>query len=206
MSYRITTGRLLAFLSLLPASWGCPSGPARIKPPAISASKAGAMAVEMYDSDKDGKISGAELEKCPALKSAIARIDHAGEGITAAKIAARIEAWQNSRAALMAISCVVLHNGRPLAGAEVKFVPEKFLGENIKVAAGKTDENGHTWPTIPINGPEDRPGLAPGFYRIEVTKPGMNIPSKYNTETILGEEVAPDCQNVMGGYTYDLKF
>ena len=207
MSYRITTRRLLVLVNSFVVSWGCSSRPARMEPPAISASAAGAKAIEMYDTNKDGKISGAELDKCPALKSALARIDPSGEGITAADIAARIGVWQKSRAALVTIKCVVLHNGSPLGGAVVKFVPEKFLGENIKTAAGKTDENGSTWPTIPLNGPMDHPGLAPGFYRVEITKPGMNIPPLYNTETTLGAEVAQDCTDlIMGGARYDLKF
>ena len=34
-------------------------------------------------------------------------------------------------------------------------------------------------------------GMCPGFYRVEITK-GNEIPAKYNTATILGEEVAGD--------------
>jgi hypothetical protein len=32
-------------------------------------------------------------------------------------------------------------------------------------------------------------GLAPGLYRIRVTKDGVSIPARFNTQTILGKEV-----------------
>ena len=35
------------------------------------------------------------------------------------------------------------------------------------------------------------PGLSPGFYRVEITKEGDNIPAKYNTATTLGLEIGP---------------
>ena len=36
----------------------------------IDAAAAGKKAIEMFDTDKDGKLSGKELDKCPGLKSA----------------------------------------------------------------------------------------------------------------------------------------
>ena len=156
--------------------------------------------------DKDGKISGAELDKCPALKAAMAQIDTTGEGsITAAKITARIRAWQDSKLGRMSLSCTVLHNGKPLSDAEVKFVPEKFLGENIKTASGKTDQNGMAMMSVPTTGREDPPGVAPGLYRVEITK-GSEIPAKYNSETTLGQEVALDAQGLREGIKFDLKY
>ena len=175
----------------------------RIAPAQIDAKAAGEKAIEMFDTDKDGKLSGKELDKCPGLKAAIDKIDPSGKGeITAEMIAARIEAWQRSRLARMSLSCKVLHKGQPLAGAEVKFVPEKFLGldDDKWIATGKTDRQ--------------RPGDAqrsdqrrtersarssPGFYRVEITKPGENIPAMYNADTIFGQEVAIDAKGVAEG-------
>jgi len=160
MFVRTITGCTLA-VSLIVAV-GCQRTPARLYPPAIDASAAGAKAIEMYDTDKDGKISGAELDKCPALKAAMAQIDTTGEGsITAAKITARIKAWQESKLGRMSLSCTVLHNGKPLANAEVKFVPEKFLGDNIKTALGKTDQNGVAMISVPTSDRQDPPGWRP---------------------------------------------
>ena len=181
-----------------------PKGPPRILPPKTDAAAAGAEAIRLYDADHDGKLSGEELDKCPGLKAAIDNIDRSGNGeITAEKITARIRAWQDSRLARMSLGCRVTHNGVPLAGAEVKFVPEKFLGENLKTATGKTDANGLAMIATPESGP---PGVAPGFYRVEITKAGEDIPAKYNTETIFGQEVAVDAKGVREGIRFDLKY
>ena len=68
-------------------------------PPSIDAVAAGTEAMKMYDTNHDGKISGAELDKCPAIKAAIAQIDLSGKGeVTAEMITARIKKWQDSLA------------------------------------------------------------------------------------------------------------
>ena len=204
MFARIVIGFVLAVGVLMDA--GCSERP-HLYPPSINASAAGAKAMEMYDTDKDGTISGAELDKCPALKAALAQIDTNGEGtITAAKIAARIEQWQKKPIARMQLACVVLRNGNPLAGAEVKFVPEKFLGDDIKTASGVTNSSGRASLSVPTTGPKDPRGVAFGLYRIEITKPGDNIPAKYNTETTLGQEVALDSPSLKNGIKFNLQY
>ncbi len=161
----------------------------------------------MFNANKDGKLSGAELDNCPGLKAAIGQINPSGAGeITAAKIAARIRAWQASKLARMSLSCTILHNGQPLEGAEVRFVPEKFLGDNIPTAVGKTDRNGTAALSMPTNGPNDPPGVAPGFYRVEITKAGANIPAKYNTSTVFGQEVALDAKGIAEGIKFNVEY
>lgn len=209
MSLRTMSGCILA-LGLILAT-GCSNAPPRLKPPAINASAAGSQAMEMYDTDKDGKISGAELDKCPALKAAIGQIDDTGEGVvTAAKITARVKKWQDSKLGRMSLSCTVLRNGAPLSDAEVKFVPEKFLGDEIKTASGKTDKNGVAMISVPVaerveGKLPDPPGVAPGLYRVEVTK-GSEVPAKYNTETTLGQEVALDAKGIQEGIKFNLSY
>jgi hypothetical protein len=53
---------------VLSLTWllGCPQSPTRISPPSIDALAAGTKAIEMHDTDKNGAVSGAELDKCPA--------------------------------------------------------------------------------------------------------------------------------------------
>jgi hypothetical protein len=218
MKCSMTVG-LLSLLLVLPVGLGAdepprsertkPAAPKRMPVPKIDAKAAGAEAVKLYDTNKDGKLSGEELDKCPGLKAAIEQVDLNGTGeITADMITERIVAWQRTKLARMTVSCKVLQNGQPLADATVRFVPEQFLGKNVKVATGKTDRNGLAMMSIPTTGPRDPPGVAPGWYRVEITREGENIPAKYNTATIFGQEVANDAKGIrdMKGIKFDLEY
>jgi hypothetical protein len=195
---------------LMPKIGDAKSQPARRRMPipAIDAKAAGAEAMKLFDANHDGKLSGDELSKCPGVKAAVNEIDPSGKGeITAETIAARTKAWQDTKLARMTVACKVLHNGKPLAGATVKFVPEKFLGMNMQTATGKTDRAGNAMLSVPTTGREP-PGVAPGFYRVEITKEGEQIPAEYNTDTILGQEIARDAKGIgdMKGIKFDLKY
>jgi hypothetical protein len=206
MSVRSMCACLLAASMIV--ALGCSRGPSRFVPPAIDASTAGALAIELYDANKDGKLCGAELEKCPALKAALAQIDTTRDGdITADKIAARIESWKKWNLGRISFTFLVLRNGKPLPNADVKFVPDKFLGNSVPTAEGKTNEQGVGTVSVTANGAVERPGSAPpGFYRVEITRAGDNIPPKYNADTILGQEVAYDGRGVQGGMKFELKY
>jgi hypothetical protein len=174
-------------------------------------SSAGADAIATYDTNKDGKLSGEELDKCPAIKAAIAQIDPEGKGeITADMIKARVAQWVKTKLARMTISCTVTRNGAPLAGATVKFIPEEFLGKAVKEATGTTDAHGIAMMSIPTTGPREPPGVGPGLYRVVVTKEGMSIPDQYSNvdKTVLGQEVANDAKGIrdMKGIRFNLKF
>ena len=147
----------------------------------------------------------------------------------------RIKSWQASRLGRMSLRCMVKHNGEPLQGADVKFVPEPFLGPYMKTASGVTDQNGVAMLSIPPDlgaarrasrrasiawkspnrtsrsGPPSRPSLPRTASRRTpragpVSQAGLDIPAKYNTETILGQEVAIDAEGVRNGITFDLIF
>jgi hypothetical protein len=202
--------------ALFVTSLGCSGRPADVGfrgPPRYDAQRAGQTAIEWYDSNRDGRLTGNELGNCPGLKAAVSRIDPTGlDGVTAKSITARIEEWEKSKVARVLIFCVVKHNGQPLVGARVRFVPEKFLGEKGEVASGETNEKGEaTIGTPPIGSQtEFSAGVAPGFYRVEINKRGAGIPSKYNTETVLGQEVAIDAIylpiDAEGRIQFDLKY
>jgi hypothetical protein len=96
----------------------------------------------------------------------------------------------------------VLLDGKPLAGATVRFVPEKFLGDGFKPAEGVCDERGLA--ELRTEGGR-LPGVACGFYRVEVCKPGggkESLPARYNAASTLGHEVAPDTER--GNITFRL--
>ena len=79
----------------------------------------------MFDKDGDGGLSGKELDKCPGLKAGAAGSASRPDGtVTAEMIDARIKAWRASVVGRGVVRCFISRNGRPLPGAEVKFVPE----------------------------------------------------------------------------------
>jgi hypothetical protein len=211
MSVRTLCGCLLALAmgGVLVSILACRGGPDRVYPPKISASAAATEAINTFDTNKDGKIDGAELVKCPGMKAALAQVNKSGgDYVDYDMIRDRILAWQATKLGRMSLRCSVTHNGQPLANADVKFVPEAFLGPNMKVASGKTDENGNAMLSIPVdpNNRKDLPGVPPGFYRVEVTSPNMAIPDKYNANTVLGQEVALDAKGIQEGIRFEVDF
>jgi len=190
----------LALASLfLATAVSCNRGPSRIKQPSINASSAGSLAIEQYDTNHDGKIAGDELEKAPALKAALPRLDTDNDGgVTAAEVAARVTSWKAMESAMISVPCRVTLDGQPLAGATVTFEPEAFLGDQIKTAFSTTNAQGTVSPNIPK---EQRPdptlpgGANLGLYKVRISKMvngKETIPARYNTETILGQEVSDD--------------
>jgi hypothetical protein len=186
----------VAALALLPA--GCADGNrGRVAPPSISPSGAAAAALAEYDANKDGYLDAKELEGCPALQGAVKAIDKNGDGrLSADEIADRLTAILESKVGRLTFSCEVTLNGKPLSGATVNFVPEKFLGSAVSPASGVTDSTG-----IALLNAEGgtAPGMQPGYYRVTISKKDSQgketIPPRYNTQTTLGQEVAPSARS-----------
>jgi hypothetical protein len=189
---------------------GCDRAPPPVPTAPISPSGAAAKAMELFDTNKDGKISGAELDKAPGLKASLTILGtNKDQGVTADQIKARAQKWLDSKAARMRFTVVVLRNGQPLAGATVKLVPEKFLADYLtETPQGITSDSGSALISLPIiPGPNGAPsGMSPGIYRVEITKDGENIPAKYNTATELGQEVSKDNEALYYGTKYNLTY
>ncbi len=185
---------------------GCGGSVNRIEAPVVNPADAGAQAMTDYDTNHDGVIAGAELDAVPSLKQALPKIE--GGRVTADSIADRIKGWGPT--ALMQVQARVTMDGKPLADAEVKFIPEKFVGPNVAPAQGKTDATGVaviSGPGIEKNGFKYT-GVNSGFYRIEVTKleGGKQIvPERYNTKSTLGTEVAMGNDVLLTGVRLELK-
>ncbi len=178
---------------------GCGGNSTWIEPPEISADAAAEKAMELYDKNSDSFLDGEELEQVPGVRAAMRTVDKDGDSrASAEEIAERIRSWQANKAGLTSILCDLIMDGQPLAEAIVTFEPESFLGEDIKAATGKTTIHGKLSPSIPKENrpsPDSPSGLQLGFYRVRVSKVvngKETIPSKYNTETILGQQVAGD--------------
>jgi len=210
---------------------GCSKGP-KSYAPQIDPVAAGYAALGQYDANDDGKISGPELDKAASLKSNLANIDLDNDhAVTADEIADRIRQWQKTKIlqTRTPIHCTVYHNKQFLADAEVKLVPEKFLGNKLKIAKGKTNANGMAILVMEDAKPDDSPGVGPGFYRVEITKKAdeitakrnreaairnhqdpskadEEIPAKYNTNTILGLDTTMDNPLIRKGVRFDLDY
>jgi hypothetical protein len=178
-------------------------------PPEIDAEKAGNEAISAYDKNGNGTVDGAELDAVPAFKSAMTQLDTNSDGqISAEEVTARINAWKESKVGITSLMVRVNLDGKPLEGATVEFIPEPFLGPDVKPAKGTTGQGGSASCTV------DDPDLAAkrisgaqcGFYKVTITGgSGKTIPSKYNTHTTLGAEVAQDADWVQSELEFDLK-
>jgi len=188
--------------------------------PAEIASDAGAQAIAKYDTNKDGVLDHDELARAPGLQAAVSKIKKLASRhkepseaellhakITAEDIDGRIQEWKKRGTGRIGVACRVFRKGTPLAGAEVKFVPEDFLGPGLTTGTGTTDANGVAKVSQESRGKDDPAlGMNPGFYRVEITK-GTEIPAMYNTATYLGQEVAADAIGIStGGIEFDLEY
>ena len=193
MQPRHVRGRTLSAILGVCAVAGCSRFPAPPERPDLSPSDAAQKAMGQYDADGDGKLSGEELKKCPALAVALKRIDSDGDGaLSADEIAARIKSWAGSGTIMTGGTVVVTLDGKPLAGATVTFEPEPFLGPAFKTCSATTDSGGYAY----ITGQDEAfAGIYLGFYRVKFSKQlggKETLPARYNSQSELGHEVATD--------------
>lgn len=189
----------IACLALCLLLNGCYDGPSslHVSPAIDSSSDCSLRALEAHDRNNDGYLAGDELSTCPGLLMSLEKIDSDGDKrISVNELQARLDQWLHHDVGLVSFACRVTANGRPLEGAEVKLVPEEFLGSGLKTAIGHTDSRGNAVISLPASdlppGNESRRVMQPGIYRVQITHPRTNIPRVYNQETILGCEVAFD--------------
>src|SRR5262249_34876669 len=166
----------------------------RSEPPSFSPDDAAQQALAEYDRNGDGFLDAKELEYCPPLKNALRSFDKDGNGrLSAKEIAERLRTYQVGPSDRFSFPCQVSLDGRPLAAAVVTLVPEKFLGPAYRKAIGITDDNGTLY--LKEEG-QEATGVFSGLYRIEVSKKNAQgqetLPARYNKQSVLGQEVAPD--------------
>lgn len=172
---------------------GCNRGPAPIHVPNVDPAAASRQAMEMYDTNHDGQLSPAELAACPGILGHIALYDTDKNGsVSGQEIEDRIAQLRASRTGITSLRVSVNMNGKPLKGAKIKLVPEKYLGDEVKTAWGTTNERGSATMDIKdedvTSAEQGLIGVHYGTYKIEVTHPSVSIPAKYNTQTTLGYE------------------
>jgi len=159
------------FLSVLIFVLGC--GRAKPTAPKLDPPSMAAKAVELYDSNGNGKIDGGELDKTPALKFALKEMDEdKDKALSANEIQKRLEAWQASGITLTAPLFQCKIGGKMVKEGTMKLTPEPFLGETFPAAEG-TFVNGACQPAAPNAG--NYQAIPVGFYTVEVTSPEGSI-------------------------------
>jgi hypothetical protein len=181
--------RLVLFGVLLT---GCGPGSKDLKVPEWDPAVAAERALSDFDSNGDHKLSREELKKCPGLLAALALFDRDGDSaISADELKAKLQEFHEQQGAVVAVQCSVMKGGRPLEGATVTFVPEAFMGDGFKSAAGISKADGTVYPSIADGElPKELRGrvhaVPCGIFRVTVTHPTVAIPAKYNTQTEIG--------------------
>ena len=194
--------QLVLLFGLLFFTLGCTSkGGGPIAPPEVDPNAAADRALEEYDKDGDGALDTAELEACPGILVALRLFDtNNDQKVDRAELVTQIESLFSDGVGMTRLGCSVRSGSRPVAGAAVRFFPEKFLGEAVKPAGGWTDRDGSARIAIPDKFlPEDQHGLnmmQPGIYRVEIeTSPGQTAKSKqplgYTTDIKSRESTNP---------------
>lgn len=187
--------RLVAAAALVVITAGCSNKPAPVTAPPIVASRAAAEAIRLCDRDGNGAVSPSEAAASPGLAAAFERVDTNHDGsLSAAEITARIADWANHRVGIVTQPVQITWNGKPLDGGRAEFIPEPYLARWLKPASATTLASGICSPSLP---PEDLPqglrtGMHCGLYTVRITHPTVNVPARYNKESILGIEMRPD--------------
>jgi hypothetical protein len=165
---------------------------------------AGLAMVAQLDSNGDGLLAAEEMSAMPALANSFDLFDlEADREVSVADAARRFQLWASVPGGSMPLECRVQIKGKPLQGAIVRLVPEEFLGGSLPEATGTTDAQGMAEVTSVGADTETSPGVRYGFYKVEITHPSKKIPSRYNTKTELGQEVAPESR-ATDGVVYQL--
>lgn len=198
--------RTLLLVSLASAGVGCSGGAGRVRMQSLSPAKAASLAIEQCDKDADGAIDRDEARSSPGLASAFEQFDADADGrVSRAELEQRLEVWLSARIGMFVVPCRVTLDGRPLADATVRFEPEAFLGDGFQAIEGKTDARGKVALPTPAGMPG--PGLLTGLYRVTISKTQDGrelIPARYNSATVLGQEVASSTPRIGTGFRYSL--
>ena len=197
-----------AIVALLLAGWyGCSRAP--VSAPKFSPAASARAAIEEFDANQDGSLDADEVGKCPGLQAAKDRIDADGNGsLSEAEIVTRIKSYGASTVPLTPFRCQVLFGGQPLTGARITLVPEKLLGDAVQTASGVTDADGNALLSISDLSARGYAGVFFGLYRVQVSQTDPSgrerLPAKYNVQTTLGQEVAPDVRELEHGVVWNL--
>lgn len=167
---------------------GCSKSPGRVETPEWDPASFSAKVIADFDTNGDAKLDRPEMTKAPGLAAGAKLLDQDSDGaVTGEELARRFDLYAQHKIGLSARQLRLMYRGRPLAGADVRLVPETFLEGVIEPASGQTDLEGFVSPNAGVEG---LPGMRSGYYRVQVTSPRVTLPAKFNDSTTLGVEVS----------------
>ncbi len=163
--------------------------------PKIDASASASKVFETYDTNEDGLLDVEEVTDCVGLTDKVLAFDTNDDGkLSSDELIARIRSWTEDGLGMTSVPCFVVFGGRPLGNATVIFETVDFLGDVLLTARGITGPDGRCGMTVD---PKELPkelsrtmGVQPGMYKIVITHESIDIPVKYNEQTILSIEVS----------------
>lgn len=173
---------------------GCSTSPARFYRPKYDARAIGERAVAELDRDGNQLLDAHELAGSPALFADMEKLDRDGDRrLSAAEIGAKVDAWTAGGVGAVGIICWVTRGGQPVPNVQVTFIPEAYLGDVVKPAAGVTDSRGSA--SMTAEGQKSIGVMQCGYYRVELSSVQggkETIPAKFNSNTVLGADVRPN--------------
>lgn len=183
-----SSARASLFGAALAMIGGCSGGPARVAAPDWDPAGIAESIVADLDKNSDGAVDAEELKEAPGLAAGARFVDADNDGkLTAEEIETRFDKYVALKIGLRGKTFRITYKGRPVANAEVRFIPEDFLMGTIEPATGTTDDNGVV---SPIAEGKDR-GMRVGYYRVQIVSGGATIPDAYRTEASpLGADVS----------------
>jgi hypothetical protein len=180
----------------LAAFLGCSGHPPGVAGIDIDEDAVTSFIMERHDKDRSNSLSKSELSSLPPIEGNRSWYDTDKDGeISAVELEKGLGAIFDPRTGLVTFACEVSHNGRPLQGANVKFVPMPPLQDSIPEASSVTDKSGVAMlradpEDLPEGSPTKAPFMRPGLYLVQVTHDSLKIPEQYNVNTKLGKEVS----------------
>ena len=172
---------LMGLVSLLS---GC-SGFAKPEPVGLDPPEVAAAIIEEFDADRDGALSKSEIKASKSLsflsRNELNPLDVDQDGsVTNEEIEAKIQGFVEENR--ITVFCYVFYRRQPLRDAEIRFVPETFMGPTLVEATGTSNAEG----LAEIEDGGEFGGMVSGLYKVEITHPTVNISPEFNTETTLG--------------------
>lgn len=172
---------------------GCSRSPARFYPPKYDSKTLGEQAVAKLDANGDHLLDSKELAASPALSADLKKLDKNGDDqLSAEEIGAKVEEWTAGKLGAVSIVCSVTRGGPDASNIQVKFVPESYMGDVVKMGTGVTNSQGST--AITAEGEKRKSTMHCGYYRVEISSiqnGKETVPAKYNVNSVLGAEVRP---------------